>query len=169
MKRATTGKRTAGRTTALGREIIADLTELAETLERGESPDRRFTVRTVELPDEPGMYDVPRVKATRDRLGVSQAVFARLLGVSLQLVQSWEMGRRKPAAVARRLMDDMNENPGRWLAMIRGGATRARRAPNAYSAAEVRKAFALVTQVATDQNAVGLVRQLKQFQERATG
>jgi putative transcriptional regulator len=168
MKDTTAGKKKpAG--TVLGQEIIADLTELAEALERGESPAERFTVRTVELPDEPGAYDATRVKATRDRLRASQAVFARLLGVSLQLVQSWEMGRRRPAAVARRLMDDMNQNPARWLALIRGGTTRGRRStPPPYSAAEVRKAFALVTQVATDQNAVGLVRQLKQFRERTS-
>ena len=37
------------------------------------------------------------VRALRDRVGTSQAAFARLVGASVKLVQAWEQGRRVPA------------------------------------------------------------------------
>lgn len=107
------------RSTRAGREIIAGLTELVEAAERGENLSRRFTVRTVEMPDDPRAYDAKAVKATRDRLGASRSIFARLVGVSVALVRSWEQGARKPAPVARRLLDEFNREPKRWRAMLK--------------------------------------------------
>ena len=78
-----------------------------------------FTVRTVELPDQPATYDAAAVRATRDRLGVSQAIFAHLLGVSPVLVRAWEQGQRVPAPWARRLLDEMNRDPRHWRGMLR--------------------------------------------------
>jgi DNA-binding transcriptional regulator YiaG len=106
---------------AKGREIIASLTELAETLEL-EGPDadlKRFTARTAEVPDAPGTYGGGGVRATRERVGVSQAVFAQLLGVSTVLVASWEQGSRVPAPWSRRLLDEVNRDPKHWRAMVR--------------------------------------------------
>jgi len=106
---------------AKGREIIASLTELAETLESG-GPNadlERFTARTTDAPDAPTTYDASRTRATRDRVGVSQAVFAQLLGVSRVLVASWEQGSRVPAPWARRLLDEVNRDPKHWRAMVR--------------------------------------------------
>ena len=106
---------------AKGREIIASLTELAETLESGgpEADLERFTARTAEAPDAPGTYRADRTRSTRDRIGVSQAVFAQLLGVSTVLVASWEQGSRVPAPWARRLLDEVNRDPNHWRAMVR--------------------------------------------------
>lgn len=106
------------RGTALGREIIDSLTELAEVLESGQSDTEHFTARTVEMPDEPRPYNPTTVRATRDRIGVSQSVFARLLGVSTVLVQAWERGAREPASWARRLLDEMNRDPRHWRGML---------------------------------------------------
>ena len=123
-------KRKTVRRTA-GAKIIAALSELAESLEAGAEIG---TVRTVELPDEPGEYDPVGVRATRAMLKTSQAVFARLLGVSTILVRSWESGARAPSRLARRLLDEIHREPARWAAMAhrpkRTAATRAgRRAP----------------------------------------
>jgi DNA-binding transcriptional regulator YiaG len=52
---------------------------------------------TVALPEPPSAYDAAAVRATRDRLGVSQAIFAHLLGVSAVLVRAWEQGHCTPA------------------------------------------------------------------------
>lgn len=101
-----------------GRRIIAGLTELVETLERGEPLEARFTVRTVELPPEPGHYAPRQVRDTRALLGASQTVFASLLGVSTALVQHWEQGFRKPSRMACRLLDEINREPKRWAGMI---------------------------------------------------
>src|SRR6476469_5018149 len=95
--------RNAG-TTAKGREIIASLSEALEVLRSGQPLESRFTVRTFEVPDAPTKYGPDKVKATRALVGVSQSIFAGMLGVSTILVQSWERGVRTPALWARRLL-----------------------------------------------------------------
>jgi len=104
--------------TAAGREIIAALTDLRDTLAAGIPLEEKYTVRHVIVPD-PGAYDARAVRATRDHLGVSQRVFANLLGVSVVLAQAWEQGKRPPNAMARRLLDEINREPRRWAAMLR--------------------------------------------------
>ena len=98
-----------------GARIIAALSGLADSLEAG---DEIGTVRTVELPDEPAEYDPQAVRATRAMLKASQAVFARLLGVSTILVRSWESGARSPSRLARRLLDEIHRQPRRWAALV---------------------------------------------------
>jgi putative transcriptional regulator len=46
-----------------------------------------------------------------ETLGVSQAVFARLLGVSPKLVEAWESGRNTPAGPVRRLFELIERDP----------------------------------------------------------
>jgi DNA-binding transcriptional regulator YiaG len=124
MRTGTTKRKPAPRTrqpqtTAKGREIIASLAQAIE-VERARIPiESRFTVRTVELPDQPAAYDARAIRTTRDRIGVSQAIFAHLLGVSLTLVRSWEQDQRTPALWARRLLDEMNRDPRHWRNMLR--------------------------------------------------
>jgi putative transcriptional regulator len=108
--------------TAKGREIVSSLAEAIEVERRGIPIDSRFTVRTVEMPDEPKTYDPVGVRATRDKIGVSQAIFAQLVGVSVMLVRAWEQGQRRPALWARRLFDEMNRDPRHWRAMFRNAS-----------------------------------------------
>jgi transcriptional regulator with XRE-family HTH domain len=69
-----------------------------------------------------------KVRAIRQRLGVSQCVFAALLGVSTVLVQSWEQGVREPSALARRLLGENVREPRRWQRMaVTHSLRRARR------------------------------------------
>ena len=86
----------------LGKRLIAALDEVAGALESGGMS--RLTVRTVKLPADPMPYDSEAVKRTREQLNVSQAVFARLLGISVVLAQGWEQGQRKPSKMACRLL-----------------------------------------------------------------
>jgi len=108
---------------SVGSRIIEGLTEFAEALERGEPLNKRFTVRTVELPPEPAKYTPRQIRATRDRLSASQPVFASLIGVSTTLIQHWEQGFRKPSRMACRLLDEMNHDPKRWLRMMESRKT----------------------------------------------
>jgi putative transcriptional regulator len=48
--------------------------------------------------------NVPPVATIRERTGLSQAEFARLLGVSVRTLQEWEQGRRAPSGAARTLL-----------------------------------------------------------------
>jgi putative transcriptional regulator len=45
----------------------------------------------------------PIVRA-REKSGLSQAEFAKLLGVSIRTIQDWEQGRREPNAAAKTLI-----------------------------------------------------------------
>ncbi|WP_020166063.1 helix-turn-helix domain-containing protein [Methyloversatilis discipulorum] len=44
------------------------------------------------------------IKRIRESTHVSQAVFARLLNTSLSTVQKWEIGQKKPAGTALKLL-----------------------------------------------------------------
>jgi putative transcriptional regulator len=103
----------------IGKAILADLTEFADALESGVTLDSKYTMHRVEVPDPPAKYTAQAVRATRDKVGVSQSVFAHLLGVSTVLMQAWEQGNRVPAAWARRLLDEVNHDPNRWRGMVR--------------------------------------------------
>lgn len=103
---------------SIAKEITQGMRELEAWMRSGEPAKERFTVHTVVLPDAPGEYDAATVQATRHRLGASQAVFARIVGVSLGLVRCWEQGQTAPSLIARRLLDEINQNPQRWRAML---------------------------------------------------
>ncbi len=51
------------------------------------------------------------IKGTREALGMSQGVFALVLGVSIKTVQSWEAGRYIPDGAARRLITMLQADP----------------------------------------------------------
>jgi DNA-binding transcriptional regulator YiaG len=107
------------RMTSKGREIVASLIEAIEVEKSGIPIESRFTVRTVRLPDQPKAYTAIAVRATRDKIGVSQTIFAHLIGVSPMLIRAWEQGQRKLAMWARRLLDEVNRDPGHWRGMFR--------------------------------------------------
>ena len=54
---------------------------------------------------------VPDVGQTREKTGLTQARFARLLGVSVRTLQDWEQGRRVPSGAARTLLLIAAKNP----------------------------------------------------------
>ena len=53
----------------------------------------------------------PSIAGTRERMGLSQAQFAVLMGVSVRTLQDWEQGRRAPSGAARTLLLIANQNP----------------------------------------------------------
>jgi putative transcriptional regulator len=91
----------------LGELLVQSLTELRDGL-RGQAG--KLTVKTVEIPDPPP-FSAAAVHKLRDRLGLSQGLFAKLLGVSRKLVEAWEAGTRTPSPMACRLLDAIGRNP----------------------------------------------------------
>jgi len=55
--------------------------------------------------------NTPSVGVVRERTGLSQAHFAKLLGVSVRTLQEWEQGRRAPSGAARTLLLIAQKNP----------------------------------------------------------
>lgn len=64
-----------------------------------------YVVHAVDVPD-------PEVPAIRARTGLSQAEFARSIGVKKATLLNWEQGRRKPDGPARVLLALIAKEPG---------------------------------------------------------
>lgn len=56
-------------------------------------------------------YDPCGIKQIRTNLGVTQVMFAMLLGVSNKTVEAWEAGRNIPDGPARRLLSMIEDDP----------------------------------------------------------
>jgi putative transcriptional regulator len=100
----------------IGEEMVRGMEELVATLEAGgmAAAEKRFRVRRVPVVAGPPELSADDVKAARAATGLSQTAFARFLGVSAQLVRSWEQGTRRPVGAARRLLADMRQHPRHW-------------------------------------------------------
>src|SRR5437763_6757968 len=95
----------------LGDLLVQSLTELRDGL-GGRSG--KLTMKTVIIPDPP-RFSALAIHKLRDRLGLSQGLFAKLLGVSRKLVEAWEAGTRKPSAMARRLLEAISRKPSLYV------------------------------------------------------
>jgi putative transcriptional regulator len=102
----------------LGDLLVQSLTEVRDGL-RGQPG--KLTMKTVEIPDSPD-FDAKAVHQLRERLGLSQGLFAKLVGVSRKLVEAWETGTRTPSPMACRLFDAIGRNPSVYVRRRRRAA-----------------------------------------------
>ena len=105
--------------------VADELNQLAAGVAGGGPLPAGFTARTVRVSGPPAV-DAAGAKAARTALGVSQPVFARFLGVSVQTVRAWEQGTRVPAGAVRRLLTDIRRHPDHWAARLREEAAAAK-------------------------------------------
>ena len=91
----------------MGQDLIESMQELLDY------SDGKIDLRTSRLNLSPvcETISVEDIKDTRKRLGMSQGVFAIVLGVSKKTVESWEAGRYTPDGAARRLISIMQTDP----------------------------------------------------------
>src|SRR5450631_972850 len=75
--------------------------------ERGE----KVSVRVSQLPPPPKPLTAKQIRAIRQSFHVSQAVFARLINVSLNAVESWEQGVRRPREATLKLLTIAHKHP----------------------------------------------------------
>lgn len=107
------------------RDLNAELLQSLQELKRGEwarkteftpQPDgsiRRVITRrdgTIEK-DEIIPAEQAQVAAARAATGLSQAAFAKLLGVSVRTLQEWEQGRKVPSGAAATLLKVAARHP----------------------------------------------------------
>ncbi len=52
-----------------------------------------------------------KIKKIRDRVNLSQSVFAKLINVSVSSVKQWEQGKRFPTGSALTILDLLNHEP----------------------------------------------------------
>jgi putative transcriptional regulator len=55
--------------------------------------------------------EVSAATEARNRIGLSQAEFANMLGVSVRTLQDWEQGRRAPSGAAKMLLKIATQHP----------------------------------------------------------
>ncbi|HKD86772.1 MAG TPA: helix-turn-helix domain-containing protein [Terriglobales bacterium] len=71
----------------------------------------RLDLRSVEIPPRPKPMKPADIRALRESLNASQTLFARLLNVSSNAVESWEQGLREPRQATLKLLHVARKNP----------------------------------------------------------
>lgn len=100
-------------------EIVQGLTAFAVALKKEDDIGERFTCHKFVLDLRPESYNPGKVKATREALRVSQALFAKFLGVSVKTVSHWEQGLSEPNKMACRFMDEIRRDPAYYLKRLK--------------------------------------------------
>lgn len=82
----------------------------------------KITLKEVILPERVGDIPPAEIKLLRDKMNVSQVVFAAIFNVPTVTAISWEKGRRKPTGAALRLLDIARKDPQRVLELTQRSA-----------------------------------------------
>jgi DNA-binding transcriptional regulator YiaG len=64
---------------------------------------------------EPKNFSAEQIRKLRRQIGLSQPVFAGLLGVSVNAIRNWEQGRNAPGMMARRFLEMIADDPQAFL------------------------------------------------------
>lgn len=75
------------------------------------SRGEQINVRTTTLPAPLEPISRQEIVELRERFNCSQAVFARLLNVSVKTLQAWEQGSRSPSDAALKLLNIAKNHP----------------------------------------------------------
>lgn len=96
----------------MDKELFAELTKSmseAAAISRKElKPSRTFHIET------------PDVKEIRQKVGLSQTMFAQLIGVKLKTLQNWEQQRRHPNGAVTALLTIVSREPKAALRALHG-------------------------------------------------
>ena len=84
----------------------------AVSFEQGDDAGLRVT----ELPPPPKPLTPHQIRAIRKSFNVSQVVFARIINVSPNAVESWEQGARRPREATLKLLTIAHKHPEVLLA-----------------------------------------------------
>ncbi len=107
---------------AVKRPHAVDRARIAAT---SEAEIRRYMVEDGFDPDDPdhlrGAVVVRPPQAIRERLGMTQATFAAVIGAPLATLKNWEQGRTTIPPYVRTLLDILDREPEAALRAIRAG------------------------------------------------
>ena len=94
-------------------ELVESLREGGELLHGTKKASRVWTVKggkRIETKED--------VQTLRHEFGVSQSVFAKFMGVSVNTLQNWEQGRRQPTGAARVLLTIAYRQPALFREIV---------------------------------------------------
>ena len=80
-----------------------------------ETASTSLDLRSITMPPRPKVLKPAEIRAMRAAMNASQALFARLLNVSSNAVESWEQGIRQPRQATLKLLHIARKNPGALL------------------------------------------------------
>ena len=89
-------------------ELLASVQEMDDIV-RG----KKAAARVTKFPE-------PEVKLIREKVGLSQNRFARLIGVSKRTLENWEQGRRHPTGPAKTVLRFLDADPEHAVRTLHG-------------------------------------------------
>jgi putative transcriptional regulator len=107
---------------SFGEKVAQALREMV-AIERGEKQPTRVHYRVLTGPDTdligPPFYTARQIQGIREKMGVSEARFAKLMNCKASTVKAWEEDVREPNAASRRLLQIAEQQPEVLLAISR--------------------------------------------------
>jgi putative transcriptional regulator len=91
--------------------VSAEKERASSSKERASALD----LRSATLPAAPKPLKPAEIRALRTSMNASQSLFARLLNVSSNAVESWEQGLREPRQATLKLLHVARKNPNALL------------------------------------------------------
>ncbi len=91
----------------IGENLINSLEE-AIKFENGEKVKgiKSHFITVAPLPD----FNGKEIKEIRNKLGLTQSIFAYVFGVSIKTVEAWESGKNHPAGPAQRILSILEKD-----------------------------------------------------------
>lgn len=80
-------------------ELLESVQQMDEVVKGERAPSREFHV------------DALAVQDIRKATGLTQAVFARSIGIEVSTLRNWEQGRREPTGPAKALLTALKNDP----------------------------------------------------------
>ena len=104
-------------------DLLVEGMREARDVRRGTRAPARRTTRPRTARDAevvpPQRYESGGVQRIRERLGLSQSLFARVLNASPETVKAWEQGKRQPDGIALALLEVADLHPEALLRRVR--------------------------------------------------
>jgi putative transcriptional regulator len=104
-------------------ELLIEGMREALAIHRGEAePARRVRRPMTErntIVEPPVRYRGPRIQNIRERMGLSQHVFAKVLNASPETIKAWEQEKREPDGMALTLLEIADQHPEVLMRRVR--------------------------------------------------
>ncbi len=89
-------------------ELLASVQEMDDIVQ-----GKKAAAKVTQFPN-------PEVRLIREKVGLSQSRFARLIGVSKRTLENWEQGRRHPTGPAKTLLRILDADPEHAVRALHG-------------------------------------------------